>query len=252
MEIKKTNTNLIRGIRAFFHSSGKKRAVLGLSGGVDSSLVCSLLAQALGPKNVTGLILPLGGTSTAASVKDAQLVATNLGVKTYKKDLSAMVKAFSATGWNQSKTANSNTIARIRAILLYNYANSSDCLVAGTGNRTELTLGYFTKYGDGAVDFLPIGGLWKKQVYELASYRTLPLQVLAKTPSAELWKGQTDEKELGLPYSAIDDILGKLFDKGLNVAQIVKSGHSKANVGKILVRIRENAHKTTIPLIINP
>lgn len=247
---RKTNTCLVKGIKAFVKSADKKKAVLGLSGGIDSSLVCSLLVQALGAKNVTGLILPLKDITSNSSINDAQLLAKRLGVKTYKKELSSLVGEFSKTAWGQNKISKYNTIARIRAVLLYNYANSKDCLVAGTGNRTELTLGYFTKYGDGAADFLPIGSLWKKQVYSLAHYNKLPSEVLAKTPSAELWKGQTDEEEIGLSYSTIDDILEKLFDKGLSVPQILKSGHSKADLAKILMRISQNTHKTSVLPII--
>lgn len=243
----KSSQKLVDGIKLFFSEASKKKAVLGLSGGIDSSLVCVLLAKALGPKNVTGLIMPFRGISSAQNVSDAKKLAESLGVKAIVQEITPFMRPFSKTRWKQSKTAKTNLMPRIRAVLLYNYANSNDCLVVGTGNRTEIALGYFTKYGDGASDFFPIGGLWKTQVFELAAELEVPKQIVSKIPTAELWKGQSDEKELGLTYKEMDAILSRLFDEGKSPKELEQEGFLGQNIQRLVERMTQNSHKQKAP-----
>ncbi len=239
----KLQKKLILGIKKFFRATGKDKAVVGLSGGIDSALVCALLVRALGKQKVAVLLLPVKGLSSEKNVKDAESFAKKLGVKSIKIEINSFKDAFLGLKWVQNKAAKANTLARIRAVLLYNYANSNDCLVVGTGNRTEIMLGYFTKYGDGAADFFPIGKLWKTQVFQLAKEMKLPKEFLEKTPTAELFEGQTDEKELGATYKEMDAILVGLFDKGKTPQKLVSEGHKASIVRLIQERAKENRHK---------
>ena len=240
MQIRKTNRKIISGIKNYFKSAGKKKAVLGLSGGIDSALTASLAAEALGKRNVAVLAMPLLGTSSKASTKDAENLAKKLGIKLFKIPINKIKKQFSRLLWKQSKIAGANINARIRALLLYNYANSNDCLVVGTGNKTEFLLGYFTKFGDGAADIFPIGDLWKSEVRALSKFRKLPKELLEKPPSADLWKGQTDEGELGLSYGEMDTIL-EVLEKRKNYSL---KNFDKTKVKKIKKRVAANRHKS--------
>lgn len=237
---------LVTGLRDYFTAGAKERAVLGLSGGIDSAVVAALLAKALGPENVTALLLPTEHTAMR-NMEDARQWAEQLGIQYLVQPINTFTTPFAKLSWKQSKVASNNLGPRLRAVILYNYANSHNALVVGTGNRTELLLGYFTKYGDGAVDLLPIGNLWKKQVRELAKELGVPPRIMDKAPTAELWPGQTDEGELGLSYEEADAILADLYDHGTPPDQLVARGHDKANVEKILRRVSGNAHKLRLP-----
>lgn len=241
---------LVLRTRAFFEKTGKKKVVLGLSGGVDSSLVCAILVRALGAQNVTGLLMPFMGISDKKNLKDAKDFAKSLNVKTIAIEINPFLHGFEALPWKQNNQAKTNLMPRVRAVLLYNYANSNGCLVAGTGNRTELALGYFTKHGDGAADFFPIGGLWKTQVFQLAGVIGVPEEIISKKPTAELWRGQTDEEEMGLTYKEIDKILSKLFDEKTPSLKLTKLGVLNKNVKLIVERVKANKHKTKLPPII--
>ncbi len=242
---------LVLGIRDYFRAAHKKQAVLGLSGGIDSAVVARLLVEALGKENVTALLLP-AGTSDPRSLEDAQAYARTLGIQALVQPLKNFAAPFAQLPWKQSPLAEANAKPRLRAVLLYNYANSHDALVVGTGNRTELVLGYFTKHGDGAADLLPIGMLWKRQVRKLASELGIPKTIFEKAPSADLWPGQTDEGELGMTYEEADEILSQLLDQGKKPAEIVKSGQSTTIVEKVLARREANVHKNTLPKALNP
>jgi len=241
MRISRINRKIISGIKNYFKSAGKRKAVLGLSGGIDSALVASLASEALGRKNVAALILPLLGTSSTKNTKDAEKLAQKLGIKSIKVPINIYKKTFFHVPWKQSRIAGANTNARLRAVLLYNYANSNECLVVGTGNKTEILLGYFTKFGDGAADLFPIGDLWKREVRGLAKYRVIPEEFLGKKPSADLWKGQTDEGELGLSYEEMDSILG-LLEKGK--ASKAKADFGDKKIKKLKERMGVNRHKS--------
>lgn len=191
--------------------AGASRLVLGLSGGIDSAVVCGLAARAVGPDSVIAAILPIN--SLAQDIEDARAVAAVFGVAPLLIDLEP---AFSAllTAMPQSASplplAVANVKPRLRMTSLYYLANQYDGLVVGTGNATELAIGYFTKYGDGGVDLLPLGNLNKMEVRALAREVGVPERVITKAPSAGLWEGQTDEAEIGLTYDALDSALGSL------------------------------------------
>ena len=142
-----------------------------------------------------------------------------------------------------------NTASRIRAVILYNYANTHDALVIGTSNKTEILLGYFTKYGDGAVDIEVIGDLFKTDEKELAKFMKIPEKIINKVPTAELYRGQTDEEELGVTYEELDKIL-KLYIDGNSMLNIIEKGLEKEKVEKIFSRIKANKHKLEMPTTI--
>lgn len=207
MDYAKTERRLISGIQKFFKKAGKAKAVVGLSGGIDSAVVLSLLAKSLGKENVTAILMPNTSITKRQNMADARSIATELGVQHFMVEIDDFLHAFAELPWQQSAIAKANINARVRAAILYNYANSQNALVAGTGNKSELFMGYFTKYGDSAADFFPIGALLKKDVRGLAQRLGIPKEILGKAPTAELWEGQEDEKELGITYNALDALL---------------------------------------------
>ena len=234
---------LVEELRNFFKRVHQKKAVVGVSGGVDSAVVLKLCCDALHPKNVTALIMPEVGLTQQHNIDDGFTLARRLKVKPVQVPINPYLEAFSGLPWKQSKVALMNIKARIRALLLYNYANSNNTLVIGTSNKSEILLGYGTKFGDLACDVLPIGDLLKTQVYEMARFLELPEVFLKKKPSAELTVGQTDEADLGASYTKLDAILRKvLLDEKLN---------KKDNlVKKTLQRMERNKHKREAPPII--
>lgn len=194
-------------IRQYVKERGQKGVVLGLSGGIDSCVVAALCARVLGKENVLALILP-ESNSPVEDMRDALAVAKKLGIEYECVDISEIVQVISETvDGNADRTAIANVKARARMIILYYYANTLRRMVAGTSNKTELLVGYFTKYGDGGADFLPIGDLYKAQVRQLAEYLGIPRQIIEKAPTAGLWRGQTDEGEMGITYAKLDKIL---------------------------------------------
>ena len=252
MEEERLASGLANAIKAFFSAAGKKKAVLGLSGGIDSALVAALLAKGLGKENVCALYLPFSKSTPEENRGLALALVETLGIELIEQSVDGLVEAASGFPWEQGREAKANSIARARMLALYNYANSKGALVAGTGNRTELVLGYFTKFGDGACDVLPIGSLWKTQVRRLANALGLPQEIISKAPSAELWPGQTDEGELGMAYEEMDSMLGLLLDKGKSRDELVAAGYGQEKVEALLARISGNAHKLRMPAVLAP
>lgn len=197
---------IVRFIRATLEAADKKGVVLGLSGGVDSAVCASLGVEALGAKNVHALILPYGKADDE-EVKDALRVARSIKIDYEILDIRPACDAIPRTAKKDDKSIAGNVRARVRMIMLYRRANSDDILVMGTGNKSELLTGYFTKFGDGGADLLPIGDLYKTEVRELASILRVPKDIIAKVPTAGLWPGQTDEGELGMSYEKLDKVL---------------------------------------------
>jgi NAD+ synthase len=181
--------------------------VLGLSGGVDSSLTGALAKKALGDK-VLGLLMPCHSDPT--DLEDARLLATKFDIKTEYVDLGPVFDSLMASLPKGSDLAVANLKPRLRMATLYYFANSRNYLVAGTGNKSELTIGYFTKYGDGGADLLPLGAILKYEVRELAREIGVPEEIIAKPPSAGLWAGQTDEGEMGITYDELDRTIAAL------------------------------------------
>ncbi len=223
---------IIKGIRQYFKKAGMREAVIGLSGGIDSALALRLVADAVGSENVIALLMPEKGMTRIEDVKDAASLCRLLKVKYKIIEIINILDNFKKI--KQNKNSWINLKPRIRMLILYNYANANNALVIGTSNKTELTLGYFTKYGDGACDLEVIGDLYKTEVWELAKYLKLPSEIIDKVPSAGLFKGQTDEKEIGASYEDIDNML-----------------MGKRKISKRLKRlINKNKHKTErIPII---
>jgi len=230
--------------------AGADGVVVGLSGGIDSSTVAVLSVRALGSKKVTGISLPEAGVSDPRDVADARLVAKKLNLVLKVVDIAPIVKAVrqSLVDFKSgARLPNANILPRVRMVVLYYYANLLNRLVVGCGNRSELRTGYFTKYGDGASDMFPLGGLYKTQVRELAAYLGIPQRIMNKTPTAGLWRGQTDEGELGIRYKELDLIFAGL-DLGLEPRVIAAAtGVGLSKVKSIIERERRNIHKLRPP-----
>lgn len=222
--------------------------VVGISGGVDSATVAFLSARALGKDRVLGVIMPEKGVTPEEDIEDAVEVCRILGIDHEVVFINEIVESFiSKLGSNG--VAFANIKPRVRMTILYFFANKRNLLVAGTGNKSELRVGYFTKYGDGGVDFLPIGDLYKTEVWELAKYLGVPERIIKKKPSARLWRGQTDEDEIGLSYKKLDSIL-KSIESGVPVEKIPEvAGVTKEEVERVLRLIESSRHKRETPPI---
>lgn len=182
--------------------------VVGLSGGLDSAVTAALCVKAVGENNVRGVLMPSDVTPDE-DMRDARDLADQLGISPTTHPVQGAVDAINASGTvpPEDKVTLGNIAARARMTILYMYANMDNYLVAGTGNKSELAIGYFTKYGDGACDILPIADLYKTEVRRLAEFLDIPDAIIDKEPSAGLWEGQTDEDEIGVPYETLDKIL---------------------------------------------
>ena len=229
--------------------SGRRGVVLGLSGGVDSALVAKLCADALGPEKVLAMALPDG--KGGKDQKDAKKLAKSLGIEFRVVNIgpiaASMEKRLKAS--DADVVARGNLRARARMIVLYFLANTEDRVVMGTGNKSEILTSYFTKFGDGAADFLPIGDLYKTQVREMARHLGLPPSITEKVPTAGLWTGQTDEEELGISYDELDRILLGIELQLDPEAIAAKTGLPMDRVQLVGRLVALGAHKRKMPLI---
>lgn len=231
-------------IRHTLWSSGSTGIVVGVSGGVDSALAASLCASAVGADRVTGLLLP-SEVTRKEDMRDAQEVCDLLGISSVTISVRPILESYrQIPDYTESTYLEGNLTARIRMTLLYFYANRENLLVCGTSNRSEYMLGYCTKYGDNAADFQPLLHLYKTDVYLLARHRGLPLAILEKPPSAGLWVGQTDERELGLSYTEIDRAL-----RALEANHWVSASPEEE---RVLQRIQRSQHKRSPPFSLLP
>lgn len=220
--------------------SGRRMLVLGLSGGIDSALVAALGVRALGKEQVHACLLPCRPSPAAET--DALLVARHLGLEPEEVNLEAEVALMTKTLGCDGGVRLGNVMARLRMITLYDRAAKLNGLVAGTGNRSEYLLGYFTRHGDGACDLAPLVDLYKTQVWELARHLGLPEPIVAKTPTADLWSNQTDESELGLTYREADAILHAL-EEDKQPPAAVRAKFGPPVVDRVLALMEKRAFK---------
>ena len=240
---------LVGFLRDEIGKAGFARGVVGVSGGLDSAVVLLLAARALGPENVLALALPYR-TSPEDSMRDARRVIAVAGTPSEEIDISPMVDAFAAAAGCDDTLRLGNRMARERMALLYDRAARDRALVVGTSNKTELLLGYSTRWGDGAYDLNPIGDLYKKQVRALGAHLGVPKPILEKAPSADLWPGQTDEAELGLSYADADRILWYLVDqRGRPERAAEELGVSQSAVDRVMRLMTATQFKRNLPLI---
>ncbi|MGM0771022.1 MAG: NAD+ synthase [Halobacteriota archaeon] len=226
-------------------------AIVGISGGIDSALVAYLTVEALGAKNVMGIHMPEDSTPES-EINDAKEVAERLGIDFKIVNISDILGTYKDTMPDIEEATvpvDGNLKARIRMSVLYYYANMLGGVVMGTGNKTEILLGYFTKYGDGGVDLEPIGDLYKTEVKEMSKMLGLPESILNKAPSAGLWEGQTDEADLGVTYENIDKVLEPILAGEGYERVSARTGIPLEDIASLLRRLRANIHKRTTPPI---
>ena len=235
-------------LREEIGSAGLQRAVVGLSGGVDSAVVVALCARALGASNVLGVILPYR-LSSPSSTADAELVARRLEFPTRWIDISAMADGYLEAQGVRDPHRRGNVLARCRMTVLYDLSVEWRGLVIGTSNKSEILLGYSTQWGDGAHALNPLGDLYKHQVYQLARFLELPPEVIDKPPSADLFEGQTDEGELGFTYAEADRLLYRLVDRRLSEDELVAEGFERDFVRRICAKVQANQFKRVPPVL---
>jgi NAD+ synthase len=235
-------------IREELAKSGFSKGLLGLSGGLDSSVCAALAAQALGPGNVLGLLMPYG-ESFSGDRDDAGLIAGHLGIGTELVDIKPMIDAYFERHTADDKLRRGNKMARERMSILYDVSARDHSLILGTSNKTELLIGYGTIHGDMACAINPMGDLYKTQVRQLADHLGLPERVRTKAPTAGLWAGQTDEGELGMTYEELDKILYRLVDERERREEVLAAGFPPAKVDRILALIRGSEFKRQPPPI---
>ena len=225
--------------------AGRSGFVVGLSGGVDSALAAAVAVRAVGPGAVHGFFLPSGTTSNV-SAANARSVAEHLGIAL---ETVTITDALEGVGVPPEPRRRGNLAARLRMAILYDRAAAHDALVLGTGNKSEIALGYTTLWGDMAADCWPLGDLYKTQVLEIARAIGLSADVVDRAPSAELWEGQTDEEELGFTYRVADHVLYYYLEGRRRPEEIEDETADAATVERVLSRVREQAFKRHLPRI---
>lgn len=240
-------SKIVEFIRIMVEKAGADGAILGLSGGIDSAVTAFLGARAIGPERVLAILMPEKGVTPQGDMEDAREVAKILGIEEREIDIAPILKCYSQILplGQAPRVVAGNLKARVRMTLLYWHANLMNSLVLGTGNKTEVMLGYSTKHGDAAVDILPLGGLYKKDVRAMAERLGVPRRIIDKKPTAGLWPGQTDEGEMGISYQDADGILEGL-EKGRS-RENLSEAYGREKVDLILERIRRSQHKRELP-----
>ena len=228
-DIYKKKDSIVGQLKKFL---GDKTAVVGISGGIDSAIVAALCTEAVGHEKVAGLSLPYGNQDCT----DAAVLAKQLGINYSTFNIKPAVDSIYVFRHSDfEKKVRGNVMARMRMVVLYSFSNEFDGIVVGTTNRSEAEVGYFTKYGDGAVDVEPIADLWKREVYDVGKLLDIPESIMTKAPSANLWEGQTDEGEFGFTYDDIE----KYFTEA--------SSLNETTARKIDTLIKYNEHKKHLP-----
>ena len=240
-------------IRSQIEKSGLKGAIVSLSGGIDSSLVLALTVEALGPERVTGVTMPERDVTPKSDITDVMRLCATYDVTCDTVEITPILRVMrDALPLHnpEDRVSLGNMKARTRMVVAYHYANSLGLMVVGSSNKTELLTGYFTKYGDGGVDLMPIAGLYKTQVRQLARHLRLPESIISKPPSGGLWPGQTDEGELGITYELLDLVLYGM-ERGMEAPEIARDLSVDGGlVEMVLNRVRSTEHKRRLPLIL--
>ena len=247
------NTDVARQIlTGFIHSEvtrvGYSRAIVGLSGGIDSALSCVLAVEALGAENVLAVRMPYK-SSSSDSLDHADLLIEQLQIPSKTIEITAMVEPLFALDTEISKLRKGNIMARERMIVLYDQSEVFKGLVIGTSNKTEILLGYSTQFGDAASAINPLGDLYKTQIRQLSRDMNVPAPIIDKPPSADLWQGQTDEGELGFTYEQVDQLLYLMVDQRYSPPECVEAGFDEKFVDSVLKRIRRHQFKRMQPPI---
>ena len=239
---------LVGFIREEVTKVGVRKAVLGLSGGIDSALVAYLAAEALGPENVHVCIMPYK-TSNPESEAHARLAADHLGIHSQVIEITPMIDAYFSRFPEADGMRRGNKMARERMTILYDHSAALKALVLGTSNKTELLLGYGTLYGDMASALNPIGDIYKTQVWQLSEEMGVPREIIEKQPSADLWAGQTDEQELGFTYRDVDKLLYSMVDLRMSREELLKSGFAPDFIATVSAKIQNSHFKRRLPVI---
>jgi len=243
-----TTKLLTEFLRNEISKAGFERGVIGMSGGLDSTVSTFLSVQALGADNVFGLLMPYK-TSNPDSRAHAELAADQLGVRTELVDITPQIDLYFDQRPDADKIRRANKMARERMAVLYDYSKALKALVIGTGNKTEALLGYTTLWGDMACAINPIGDLYKTQVRQLARHLGVPQVIIDKPPSADLWAGQTDEGELGLTYAEVDKLLFRLVDHRKPPEDVIAEGFEADFVNRVVQMIKKSEYKRRMPLV---
>ena len=248
LNLKDVHNELVKFLRENFKKAGFSKAVLGLSGGIDSALVAYLLRDTLGKENVLAIMMPYK-SSNPDSLNHAKLVVEDLKINAKSIEITDMIDAYFKNEKEASSLRMGNKMARERMSILFDYSSKENALVVGTSNKTEIYLGYSTQFGDSACALNPIGDLYKTNIWDLSRYLKIPNELIEKKPSADLWEGQTDEQEMGLTYKEADQVLYRMLEENKTVKEILAEGFSKDLVDNIVRRMNRSEYKRRMPLI---
>ena len=248
LNLKEVHSELVEFLRESFKKAGFSKAVLGLSGGIDSALVAYLLRDALGKENVLAIMMPYK-SSNPDSLNHAKLVVEDLGINSKTIEITDMIDAYFKNEEEATSLRMGNKMARERMSILFDYSSKENALVVGTSNKTEIYLGYSTQFGDSACALNPIGDLYKTNIWDLSRYLKIPNELIEKKPSADLWEGQTDEQEMGLTYKEADQVLYRMLEENKKVEEVLAEGFNKDLVDNIVKRMNRSEYKRRMPLI---
>lgn len=248
LNLKEVHNELVEFLRENFKKADFSKAVLGLSGGIDSALVAYLLRDALGKENVLAIMMPYK-SSNPDSLNHAKLVIEDLKINSKTIEITDMIDAYFKNEKEATSLRMGNKMARERMSILFDYSSKENALVVGTSNKTEIYLGYSTQFGDSACALNPIGDLYKTNIWDLSRYLKIPNELIEKKPSADLWEGQTDEQEMGLTYKEADQVLYRMLEENKTVEEVLAEGFNKNLVDNIVRRMNRSEYKRRMPLI---
>jgi NAD+ synthase len=239
---------LVYFIKDTIRKNGFSNGIVGVSGGIDSAVVLALTQRALGSQQTYALLMPYK-RSSRESLADGKLICEQLGVTYEIIDISPSVDAYFDRFPHKDKVLLGNKCARERMSVLYDFSARKKALVVGTSNKSELLIGYSTLWGDSAAAFLPLGDLYKTQVFQLAHHLNIPGNIIKKKPTADLWENQTDEEEIGVTYNELDEILYQMIDGRLSAGELESKGYSREKLQRVQRMVMNTQYKRTMPPI---